>query len=155
MPRRGIFKAGTPHAVALQTAVFTHKGWERVIRYSLELARQRSKLGAEAPVGAGHQLHQVESAQLLDGVWDTVFDEVAASYPDVETDMALVDALSMWMVKNPEWFDVVVAFNLFGEIITDLGAMLQVGRGFAAGGSIDAEPSSRARRRCRRVGLWR
>ena len=71
--------------------------------------------------------------------WDTVFDEVAAGYPDVGTDMALVDALSMWMVKNPEWFDVVVASNLFGDIITDLGAMLQGGMGFAAGGNIDPD----------------
>jgi isocitrate/isopropylmalate dehydrogenase len=71
--------------------------------------------------------------------WDQVFDEVATDYPDVTTDMALVDALTMWFVKNPEWFDVVVASNLFGDIITDLGAMLQGGMGLAAGGNIDPE----------------
>ena len=71
--------------------------------------------------------------------WDEVFDVVAADYPDVETDMALVDALTMWFVKNPDWFDVVVASNLFGDIITDLGAMLQGGMGFAAGGNVNPE----------------
>ena len=135
----GIFKAGTPDAVALQTAVFTHKGCERVMRYSFELARQRSKLGAEAPVGRVTNCTKSNALNYSMVFWDTVFDEVAAGYPDVETDMALVDALSMWMVKNPEWFDVVVASNLFGDIITDLGTMLQGGMGFAASGNIDPE----------------
>jgi isocitrate/isopropylmalate dehydrogenase len=71
--------------------------------------------------------------------WDEAYDFVAKDYPDVETDMALVDALTMWFVKNPEWFDVVVASNLFGDIITDLGAMLQGGMGFAAGGNVNPE----------------
>ena len=71
--------------------------------------------------------------------WDSVYDEVAADYPDIETDLALVDALTMWFVKNPDYFDVVVASNLFGDIITDLGAMLQGGMGFAAGGNINPE----------------
>ena len=135
----GVFKAGTPDAVALQTAVFTHKGCERVMRYSFELARQRAKLGPEAPVGRVTNCTKSNALNYSMVFWDTVFDEVAAGYPDVETDMALVDALSMWMVKNPEWFDVVVASNLFGDIITDLGAMLQGGMGFAAGGNIDPE----------------
>ena len=138
----GIFKAGTPDAVAMQTAVFTYKGCERVMRYSFELARQRSKLakpGVEAPVGRITNCTKSNALNYSMVFWDRVFDEVAADYPDVETDMALVDALSMWMVKNPEWFDVVVASNLFGDIITDLGAMLQGGMGFAAGGNIDPE----------------
>ncbi len=71
--------------------------------------------------------------------WDSVYDEVSGDYPDVKTDMAMVDALTMWFVKNPEFFDVVVASNLFGDIITDLGAMLQGGMGFAAGGNINPE----------------
>ena len=135
----GVFKAGTPDAVALQTAVFTHKGCERVMRYSFDLARRRAKLGSEAPVGRVTNCTKSNALNYSMVFWDTVFDEVAAGYPDVETDMALVDALSMWMVKNPEWFDVVVASNLFGDIITDLGAMLQGGMGFAAGGNIDPE----------------
>ena len=134
----GVFKAGTSDAVALQTAVFTHKGCERVMRYSFELARRRSKLGAEAPVGRVTNCTKSNALNYSMVFWDTVFDEVAAGYPDVETDMALVDALSMWMVKNPEWFDVVVASNLFGDIITDLGRCSR-GHGFAAGGNIDPE----------------
>ena len=71
--------------------------------------------------------------------WDSEYQEVAKDYPEVKTDMALVDALTMWLVKNPQYFDVIVASNLFGDIITDLGAMLQGGMGFAAGGNINPE----------------
>jgi isocitrate/isopropylmalate dehydrogenase len=71
--------------------------------------------------------------------WDSVFQGVAKEYPDVKTDMAMVDALTMWFVKNPGSFDVIVASNLFGDIITDLGSMLQGGMGFAAGGNINPE----------------
>ena len=96
----GIFKTGTPDAVALQTAVFTHKGCERVMCYSFELARSRSKLGSEAPAGPVTNCTKSNALNYSMMFWDTVFDEVAAGYPDVETDMALVDALSMWMVKT-------------------------------------------------------
>jgi isocitrate/isopropylmalate dehydrogenase len=71
--------------------------------------------------------------------WDSIFNEIAEEFPVVKTDMALVDAMTMWFVKNPQFFDVVVASNLFGDIITDLGAMLQGGMGFAAGGNINPE----------------
>ncbi|BBO85221.1 hypothetical protein DSCO28_57870 [Desulfosarcina ovata subsp. sediminis] len=71
--------------------------------------------------------------------WDKIFDQVSAGYPDVTTDTALVDAITMWFVKNPEHFDVIVASNLFGDIITDLGAMLQGGMGFAAGANLNPE----------------
>jgi len=71
--------------------------------------------------------------------WDSVYNEVAQEYPEIKTDKALVDATTMWMVKNPQYFDVIVASNLFGDIITDLGAMLQGGMGFAAGGNINPE----------------
>jgi 3-isopropylmalate dehydrogenase len=68
-----------------------------------------------------------------------VFEDTAKSYPDVETDYAHVDAICMWMVKNPEWFDVIVTPNMFGDIITDLGAIIQGGMGIAAGGNINPE----------------
>jgi isocitrate/isopropylmalate dehydrogenase len=71
--------------------------------------------------------------------WDSVFRGVATDYPDVKTETAFVDALTMWLVKTPEHFDVIVASNLFGDIITDLGSMLQGGMGFAAGGNINPE----------------
>jgi tartrate dehydrogenase/decarboxylase/D-malate dehydrogenase len=135
----GFYKQGTPDAVALQTAVFTHKGCERVIRYAFEQARSRAKLGAEAPVGRVTNCTKSNALNYSMVFWDSVYDEVAAGYPDVATDMALVDALTMWFVKNPDYFDVVVASNLFGDIITDLGAMLQGGMGFAAGGNINPE----------------
>ena len=135
----GFFKEGSPEAFALQTGVFTQKGCERVIRYAFDLARTRSKLGTDDTVGRVTNCTKSNALNYSMVFWDRVFGEVAADYPDVETDMALVDALTMWLVKNPEWFDVVVASNLFGDIVTDLGAMLQGGMGLAAGGNIDPE----------------
>ena len=135
----GFYKQGTPDAVALQTGVFTRKGCERVIRYAFDLARSRSKLGPEAPVGRVTNCTKSNALNYSMVFWDSVFDEVASDFPDIETDMALVDALTMWFVKNPEWFDVVVASNLFGDIITDLGAETQGGMGIAAGGNINPE----------------
>jgi len=135
----GFFRDGSPDAFALQTGVFTQKGCERVIRYAFDLARTRSKLGDGDTVGRVTNCTKSNALNFSMVFWDRVFDEVATDYPNVETDMALVDALTMWMVKNPEWFDVVVASNLFGDIVTDLGAMLQGGMGLAAGGNIDPE----------------
>ncbi|MFA6079377.1 MAG: isocitrate/isopropylmalate family dehydrogenase, partial [Candidatus Omnitrophota bacterium] len=72
-------------------------------------------------------------------LWQRTFDEVKKEYPDIQTDYAHVDATTMWFVKNPEWFDVIVTDNIFGDIITDLGAMIQGGMGIAAGGNINPE----------------
>lgn len=135
----GMFKQGTEDAFALQTAVFTRKGCERVIRYAFDQARSRRKLGSDGVVGRVTNCTKSNALNYSMVFWDTIYDDVAADFPDVETDMALVDALTMWFVKNPEFFDVVVASNLFGDIITDLGAMLQGGMGFAAGGNINPE----------------
>jgi len=135
----GIFKGDSPDGFALQTGVFTHKGCERVIRYGFELARSRKKLGEGAEVGRVTNCTKSNALNYSMVFWDRVYDEVAAGFPDVATDKALVDALTMWFVKKPEWFDVVVASNLFGDIITDLGSMLQGGMGLAAGGNIDPE----------------
>ena len=135
----GIFKEGSPDGFALQTGVFTWKGCERVIRYGFDLARSRGKLGSGAEVGRVTNCTKSNALNYSMVFWDQVYDSVAADYPDVHTDKALVDALTMWFVKKPEWFDVVVASNLFGDIITDLGSMLQGGMGLAAGGNIDPE----------------
>jgi len=135
----GLFRAGEPDGFALQTGVFTQKGCERVMRYAFDVADSRKKLGSAAPVGRVTNCTKSNALNYSMVFWDRVFEEVAADYPSVETDMALVDALTMWLVKNPEWFDVVVASNLFGDIITDLGAMLQGGMGLAAGGNVDPE----------------
>ena len=137
----GIFKQGTKDAVAVQTGVFTYKGCERVIRYGFELARTRGKLGTGARVGRVTNCTKSNALNYSMVFWDDVYAEVAEQFPEIETDAALVDALTMWLVKNPEWFDVVVASNLFGDIITDLGAMLQGGMGFAAGGNVNPERS--------------
>lgn len=131
----GFLKKGTPDEVATQEAIYTRKGTERCIRYAFELAskRPRKKLtlcDKSNVLTYGHDL------------WQRVFKEVAKEYPAVECDHAYVDAACMWMVKNPEWFDVIVTCNLFGDIITDLGAMVQGGMGVAAGGNINPKGTS-------------
>jgi tartrate dehydrogenase/decarboxylase / D-malate dehydrogenase len=135
----GLFKPGSPDAVALQTSIFTQKGCERAIRFAFELARKRKKFGDKTPVGMVTNCTKSNALNYSMVFWDSVYQKVAKEYSDIKTDMALVDALTMWFVKNPEHFDVIVASNLFGDIITDLGAMLQGGMGFAAGGNINPE----------------
>ena len=136
----GRFKRGTSHEVAVQSGVFTRKGTERVMRYAFELARKRNKLGGEGGfTGMVTNCSKSNALNYSMVFWDDLFNEIAGEYPDIRKDFALVDALTMWFVKNPEYFDVVVASNLFGDIITDLGAMLQGGMGFAAGGNINPE----------------
>ncbi len=135
----GFFKLGTPDAFAIQTGIFTRKGCERLIRYGFELARTRKKLGRTKPVGMVTNCTKSNALNYSMVFWDRVYNEVAQDYPDIKTDKALVDATTMWMVKNPQHFDVIVASNLFGDIITDLGSMLQGGMGFAAGGNINPE----------------
>ncbi len=125
----GFLKKGTPDEVAVQEMIFTRKGVERVTRYAFELARSRAK---------GRKLTLVDKANavLAMDLWTRVFEEVGREYPDIARDHAYIDAACMWMVKQPEWFDVVVAPNLFGDILTDLGAMIQGGLGIAASGNI-------------------
>jgi 3-isopropylmalate dehydrogenase len=124
---------GTPEETALVTGIYTRKGVERVIRYAFELARKRG-----ARRGSPPRLTLVDKANAIrpHQIWRDVFAEVGREYPDVEQDGQYVDACCMWMIKNPEWFDVIVTTNLFGDIITDLGAMLQGGMGIAASGNI-------------------
>jgi 3-isopropylmalate dehydrogenase len=125
----GILKKGTPDEVAIQEMIYTRRGVERVVRYAYELARER---------GGKKRLTLVDKANAVraQDLWTRVFAEVGEEYPDIEQDHAYVDAACMWMIKNPDWFDVVVTTNLFGDIITDLGAMLQGGMGIAASGNI-------------------
>ncbi|MBD3184042.1 3-isopropylmalate dehydrogenase [Candidatus Poribacteria bacterium] len=127
----GFLKKGTPDEVAIQEMVNTRKGVERCVRYAYELTkndpdRKRLTLCDKANVLTyAHDL------------WRRTFDEVGGEYPEVEKDYAYVDATTMWMVKNPEWFEVIVTCNMFGDIITDLGAMIQGGMGIAASGNIN------------------
>jgi len=136
----GFFKMGTPDAFAIQTGIFSYKGCERVIRYAFELCKKRNK-GCPDTDYAGMVTNCTKSNALNYSMvfWDSIYNEVAKDYPMVKKDTALVDAITMWFVKKPDYFDVVVASNLFGDIITDLGAMIQGGMGFAAGGNINPE----------------
>ncbi|MBI5349520.1 MAG: 3-isopropylmalate dehydrogenase, partial [Chloroflexi bacterium] len=132
----GIFKKGKADEVAVAEMIFTRKGTERIIRYAFEVARQRAK--ERGAGGRKPKLTMVDKANAIraQDLWTRVFEEVGKDYPDVEQDHAYVDACCMWMVKNPDWFDVIVTTNLFGDIITDLGAMIQGGMGIAASGNI-------------------
>ncbi len=129
----GVMKKGTPDEVAVQEMIYTRKGVERCVRFAFELARKRGGRRKLTLCGKTNVLTYCQD------LWWRAFQEVAKEYPDVTTDYAHVDATTMWMVKNPEWFDVVVTENLFGDIITDLGAMIQGGMGVAAGGNINPE----------------
>ncbi|HHT9125207.1 MAG TPA: 3-isopropylmalate dehydrogenase [Candidatus Brocadiia bacterium] len=127
----GFVRKGTPEEVAIQEMVCTRKGVERCIRYAFEYTRKRNKRKKLLLCGKTNVLTYAQD------LWWRAFNEVATEYKDVTTDYAHVDATCMWMVKNPEWFDVIVTENMFGDIITDLGAMIQGGMGIAAGGNIN------------------
>ena len=130
----GFFKKGTPDEVAVQESINTRKGVERCLRYAFEYAQRRDKDRTLTLCGKTNVL------TFAFDLWERAFHDVgAADYPDIKRDYAHVDAICMWMVKNPEWFDVIVTDNIFGDIITDLGAMIQGGMGIAAGGNINPE----------------
>ncbi len=129
----GFLKKGTKDEVAIQEMINTRKGVERCIRYAFEFTRKRNR---EKKLTMCAKTNVLTYAHDL---WDRTFNEVAGEYPDITADYAHVDATTMWMVKNPEWFDVIVTTNMFGDIITDLGAMIQGGMGVAAGANINPE----------------
>ena len=120
-----------PNEVVLQTGVFSRKGTERVIRYAYELARREGKSLTSISKGNALNYSMV--------FWDQIFAEVGKEYPDVETHSLLVDAASMFFVKNPQRFEIVVTSNLFGDILTDLGAAISGGMGLAAGANLNPE----------------
>lgn len=132
----GFLKKGTPEEVAVQEMIYTRKGTERIIRWAFEYTKKRNKR---------KKLTMVDKSNVLTyghDLWVRVFESVGKEYPDVTKDHAYVDATCMWMIKNPEWFDVLVTCNMFGDIITDLGAMVQGGMGIAASGNINPESVS-------------
>ena len=132
----GFLKKNTPDEVATQTAVYTRKGCERCIRWAFEFARKRNN-------PKGRKLTLVAKTNVLTyghDLWWRTFQDVAQEYPDVTPDYNHVDACCMWMVKTPEYYDVIVTTNMFGDIITDLAAILQGGLGVAAGGNINPDP---------------
>jgi tartrate dehydrogenase/decarboxylase / D-malate dehydrogenase len=120
--------------IGYQIGEVSKEGCRRVIKYAFDLAVRRR-----------HQLSSVDKANVLSdiyGFWREIFLDVASGYPSVKTDFNFVDAITMWFVKNPEWFDVIVAPNMFGDIITDLGAMIQGGLGLAPGANLNPEGTS-------------
>ncbi len=130
----GFLKKGTPDEIAVQESINTRKGVERCLRYAFEYARKRKKDNKLTLCGKTNVL------TFAFDLWERTFNEIGdRDYKDIKRDYAHVDATCMWMVKNPEWFDVIVTDNMFGDIITDLGAMIQGGMGIAAGGNINPQ----------------
>ena len=135
IPALAVFtKKGTPDEVAVQESINTRKGVERCVRYAFDYTRNRNRKKTLTLCGKTNVL------TFAFDLWERTFNEVGeADYGDIDRDYAHVDAICMWMVKNPEWFDVIVTDNIFGDIITDLGAMIQGGMGIAAGGNINPD----------------
>lgn len=131
-----VFK-GTPNEIAIQESVNTRRGVERCLRYAFDYTRKRNKEKQLTLCGKTNVLTYAFD------LWDRAFNEIGDNdYTDIKREYAHVDATTMWFVKNPEWFDVIVTDNMFGDIITDLGAMVQGGMGIAAGGNINPEGTS-------------
>lgn len=126
---------GDADEIAYQIGLISRRGAERVIRYAFELAERKKK----------RKVSSVDKANVLTyvyGLWRDAVQSVSRSYPHIETEYLFVDAAAMWFVKNPEWFQVVVTPNLFGDILTDLGAMIQGGMGVAPGANINPSGTS-------------
>ena len=127
----GFLRKGTPNEVAIQESINTRRGVERCIRFAFEYCRRRNKDRKLTLCGKTNVLTYAFD------LWERVFHEVAEEYPDIHTEYGHVDAVSMRIIKNPEWFDVIVTDNMFGDIITDIGAIIQGGLGIAAGGNLN------------------
>jgi 3-isopropylmalate dehydrogenase len=136
----GATREGTQDEIASQLMIYDRRTVDRCLKYSYELKKRRNKenkVYAEKPI---HLVHKRNVLTFCGDLWFRAFEEMGAKdYQDLKRDYAHVDATTMWFVKNPEWFDVIVTENLFGDIITDLGAMIQGGMGIAAGGNINPE----------------
>ena len=137
----GFTMKGTPHEVAVQSAVYNRFQVDRCLKYAFEYTRKKGKKARGK--GKENTLALVGKTNVLTYIydlWDRAFHEMGQKeYPDINREYYHVDATCMWMIKNPEWFDVLVTGNMFGDIITDLGAITQGGMGIAAGGNINPE----------------
>jgi len=129
----GAVQVGTPNEVATQVMVYSRPVVERCIRYAYEYTRRRNKRKQLTLV------HKTNVLTYCGDLWNRTFKEVGNEYPDIKQDYNHVDAANMWFVKSPEYYDVVVTENLFGDIITDLAAIIQGGLGIAAGGNINPQ----------------
>jgi isocitrate/isopropylmalate dehydrogenase len=137
-PARGRLKRGGNTEVAIDTRVITQKGTERIVRFAYDLVRSR---GRGAPADGVHRATCVDKSNVLEGCrfFRETFDRLGAEFPEVVRDYAYVDAFTQWLVRSPERYNVVVAPNMMGDIITDLAAVLQGGMGFASGGNVGLE----------------
>jgi len=148
----GFARRGTPEEVAIQTSINTRPGVERTIRFAFEQARRRASLGTfrglsavDRRQGFQRQVTLVAKTNVLTfahDLWMRAFSEVSSEYPDIKSDYQHVDACCMRMITSPERFDVIVTTNMFGDIITDLGAVLQGGMGLAASGNLNPEKAA-------------
>jgi 3-isopropylmalate dehydrogenase len=129
----GVMQKGTKNEVATQLMVYSYHQVERCIRYAYEYVRKRNKKKLLTLV------HKTNVLTYCGDLWMRVFQEVGKEYPDIKQDYNHVDACCMWFVKNPEYYDVIVTENMFGDIITDLAAIIQGGLGIAAGGNINPD----------------
>jgi 3-isopropylmalate dehydrogenase len=121
---------GKQDEIAFQIGVLSRKGTERIVKFAFELAKKKGR----------SRVTSVDKANVLTnvyGLWRRVVEEVSRGYPEIDVEYSFVDAITMWFVKQPEWYQVVVTPNMFGDIITDLGAMIQGGMGLAPGGNIN------------------
>ena len=134
-PARGRLTRGGETEVAIDTRIITRKGAERVIRRAFQIAAARAR---GAPEDGVHRVTCIDKSNVMEGCrfFRETFDRVAAEFPSIERDYAYVDAFAQWLVRNPEHYDVVVATNMMGDIVTDLAAVLQGGMGFAAGANV-------------------
>jgi isocitrate/isopropylmalate dehydrogenase len=137
-PARGRLRRGGETEVVIDNRVITRKGAERVIRYAFELARSRPR---GAPEDGVKRVTCVDKANVLEGCrfFREVFEQIGKEYPEIGREYAYVDAFTQWLVRNPEHYNVAVATNMMGDIITDLASVLQGGMGFAAGGNVGAQ----------------
>lgn len=135
----GVTRKNTPFEVATQIMLYDRQMVDRCLEYAFNLALERKKEGKPGKVTL---VHKTNVLTFVGDLWYRAFMEMKEKYPDIETDYNHVDACCMWMVKNPEWYDVIVTSNMFGDIITDLGAMIQGGMGIAAGGNINPNGTS-------------
>lgn len=133
-PTRGYLDRGGTKELAIDSRVITRKGAERVIRFAFELAKTR----AGAPADGKHRVTCVDKSNVTAGcrLFRSIYDEVAAGYPGIQKDYAYIDAFLQWLIRSPEAYDVAVTSNMFGDIATDLAAVLQGGMGMAAGGNV-------------------
>ena len=135
----GVMRQGTAQEVSTQEMITTRFGAERCIRYAFDLCRAKKKAGK----GKGQLtlVHKTNVLTYCGGTWFRAFNEIGdKDYPDIKRDYNHVDACCMWFVKSPEFYDTIVVPNLFGDIITDLAAIIQGGLGVAAGGNINPDP---------------